>query len=126
MLEPDATNFDEVPTCDFEIDDSSSEEMGIRSEPAGVITGVGAFDLMLIGISVPKLLDLEEETITVDFGLMLIHFGLTLIGASVPGLPDVEEETVKSTTGVECCGYGMFCIPGASEVASSLNFDATI
>ena len=84
MLEPDATNFDEVPTCDFEIDDSSSEEMGIRSEHAGVFIGVGAFDLMLIGISVPKLLDLKEETITVDFGLMLMDFGLMLIGASVP------------------------------------------
>ena len=99
MLEPDATNFDEVPTCDFEIDDSSSEEMGIRSEPTGVIIGIGAFDLMLIGNSAPELPDLEEETITVDFGLTLIHLGLTLIGASVPGLPDVEEETVKSTTG---------------------------
>ena len=73
MVRPDAAKLDEEHSYSFGTDDSSSEEIGIRSGQDSSLSLVGDGDLDLI-----------------------------LMGTSAPWFPDVDEKAVKSITGVDC------------------------
>ena len=66
---PDAAKLDDVHSCSFGTNDSSSEEIGMRSGHNGVLTLVGDFGLILMGTSIPWLPELDEEAVKFTTGV---------------------------------------------------------
>ena len=65
----DAAKLDDVQSCSFGTNDSSSEEMGMRSGHNGILTVVGDFGLTLMGTSVPWFPEEDEEAVKSTSGV---------------------------------------------------------